>query len=183
LCISDINPVLDACFTGNLSKLKDVIYDHIDDQCNVLDQKYQISTYICCACAKGHLNIIEWLVEEFQITVHDIRNYHFNPPIRLACSNGHLEVIKWFQDFISLDNALDININAITLPFNQACYSGHLEILKWLHSVFQFTCKEISNNRHEAFTSCCIGYHPEVGEWLQMMNVPRKQIVTSMKVI
>ena len=63
-----------------------------------------------CACEKGHLETVKYLVETFNLTIEDVRTYD-NDALRCACGNGHLETIKYLiEKFDIKQESLDFKL-------------------------------------------------------------------------
>uniref|UniRef100_A0A914DRJ3 Ankyrin repeat and SAM domain-containing protein 6 n=1 Tax=Acrobeloides nanus TaxID=290746 RepID=A0A914DRJ3_9BILA len=114
--------MLEACLEGNIPKvaeyLKRVYVDDCDDDS---------VTALQIAAAKGHLRLVEFLLDE-DADIEFTNEVGFTPLLH-ACREGHLEVVK-----LLLQRGADYNVtsfmgaSALTL----ACAGGHVEVVKML---------------------------------------------------
>jgi len=49
------------------------------------------------AAYNGHLQVLQWVKEEFKLTVKDA-GAHDNDAFRSAAENGHLHVVQWLNE-------------------------------------------------------------------------------------
>ena len=82
------------------------------------------------ACAKGHLEIAQWL-QSAGASVNATSNVG-NTPLHRACTRGHLAIAHWLLSVGASVNAA--NIGGCT-PLHDACFDGRLGIAQWLCSV------------------------------------------------
>lgn len=109
-------------------------------------EKYKTELFIY-SCKNGHLDVVKWLIEEFDI---DIRVFQDNAFIT-CCSNGHINIAKFL-----------VNLNANiyvrrTKSFLIACKNGHLNIVQWL---------SVQQNAQEGYTTSAYHGHLHIVKWL-----------------
>ena len=85
------------------------------------------------ACARGHLDVAQWLYTTFQLTVTDVR-FNYNQAFRYACARGHLDTAKWlYKNFqLTADDARFYNNYA----FKWSQHHGHQDVCGWLVATF-----------------------------------------------
>lgn len=119
----DFRRFLEFCRNGELIRAQESI-GLLDPYVNILG----FETAFSDACANGHLEVAEWLLQ----VKPDINISASNEDaFRMSCINGHLNVAKWL-----LQRKPDIDIAAIDgFAFNGACSRRHLDVVKWLASL------------------------------------------------
>ena len=124
------------------------------------------------ACAKGHLELAQWLLQVSGERGQDIPISDTN--FFWACAGGHLEVARWL-----LQLNPNINISCMNeYPFRIACDKGYLELAQWLYQVSKERGQDIdvSTQNNEAFYFACLNRHLEVAQWLASLK-PEYEIV------
>jgi ankyrin repeat protein len=116
------------------------------------------------AAKKGHLNVLKWLKENYNITEKDAK-LNNNSTFSWAALFGHLEVLKWLKKTFKIteEEAKTYNNQA----FRWAAIYGHLDVLKWLKETFNITEKEAKINNNEAFRWAANNGHLDVLKWLK----------------
>ena len=145
-----------------------------------LQRNPNINTFELCpfafhsACLKGHLHVVQWLLEVCPTLVISF-NLLFNDGdiFRKACLKGHLHMAQWL-----LQVCPTINISANNdMAFLGACRLGHFserfEVAQWLIQVCPTI--NISANNDMAFRdACCYGNNLfgrlKLAQWLQSLK-------------
>lgn len=93
---------------------------------------------------KGHLHILKWLKQRYQLTRQDIVTSdhctHYNAVFLAAAGNGHLHILKWVTATFQI--TYEEAIYCHNAAFHYAVRDGHLHILQWLTITFNFGYKE-----------------------------------------
>ena len=110
------------------------------------------------ASAYGHLNILKWLINTFQLTCVDQRLF------QLASGNGHLDVLKWLTVTFQM-KAIDARADN-NCAFRWASGNGHLDVLKWLTFTFQLSDIDVRSNNNCALRWAKKSRHLDVVNWL-----------------
>ena len=80
-----------------------------------------------CAAAAGHLNIVEYLIEN-NVNVDRTTSTH-STPLRVACVKGHLDIVECL---LKHQANIDIANEHGHTSLMAACFKGHLDIAHFL---------------------------------------------------
>ena len=121
---------LNACETGNLNEVLNILYYHDNEPVkllktdpNTLDHMH----YFHAVCLNGHCDVIEQL---FYFDVDVNLDSAYGTPLAIACQGGHMQTVKTLVKHGA--TIYDPNTNPTLTPFFQACKHGHLDILTFL---------------------------------------------------
>ena len=92
------------------------------------------------ACGNGHLEVVQWLTDRFQLTSDDARAED-NEALRMACYYGYLEVAQWLTDQFQLTAADARARNNQALRY--AYHYGYWKVELWLEDRFGISFEEI----------------------------------------
>ena len=140
---------------SSLDAVKIVLKDNI--------QKKDIESIIPNILQLKHVDILEWIVNYYNITEKDVRS-NDNCALRCACGNGHLEVVKYLTQTFNLtveDVRSDDNF-----ALRRACLNAHLEMLKYLIQTFKLTVEDVRSDNNYALRCACENGHLEVVKYL-----------------
>lgn len=161
-----------------------------NQDCNMLT----IERIIECACEKGHLEFLKWVVQIFEIDKQMINAFDEDPFV-VSCSNGNLNIAQWLHEkfdsepinkthllyLVCTDNYYDTLVwlfkkfdfsvqdirNEDNLIFRSACENGSLKCLQYIHKTkYKFTRNDALEDECDAFKLACIGNHLNVAEWI-----------------
>ena len=183
-----------ACEHGRLEVVK---WLHSTFELNVEDVRSFNDHALSMACHKGHLEIakwlhttfgtavrsseairsaylswrvdvLEWMIGAFAITVADLR-YHgidgdWNEALCWASEYRRIDFIKWLHATFTLTGADARSLE--NTPLHWACESGSLELAQWLHATFALTTEDARSGHNYALGSACLHGHAEIVEWL-----------------
>lgn len=116
------------------------------------------------AAKHGHLHVLKWLKELYQLSVFDTCSEPCNAFVS-ACENGHLHVARWLaKEFaFTKEDFLDNHACAI----NYACAGGHMHVLRWLIHRFSVTKEDIVLfGDNYALINSCKGGHVHMAQWI-----------------
>ncbi|CAF5092477.1 unnamed protein product, partial [Rotaria sp. Silwood1] len=70
--------------------------DNINNITQHIDEQYYVQrqTLLHCACKKGYIDLVRWLVDERKANL-DIVDINGNSPLHLACYGGHKSVVEY----------------------------------------------------------------------------------------
>lgn len=142
------------------------ILDKLNKTLDLKDKKKEISDYLeenenipseinilRWACMSGELEIVKWVIDNFEITTEIIRQD--NSFCFIHCiGNGYIELAEFLRDKFSLnrgDAAACDNSGIIW-----ACLNGKLDMVKWLCENFELTKQDILDSQSEAIINCCL---------------------------
>lgn len=145
--LDDLNrtPLTYACINGDIEianflvkSMKDAMgmsKEDIFHTDNEIPGSKLISSPLCCACFKGHLSIVKYLVEECECDPHRPENgVESKTPIHIAVYCGHLHVVKYLvgiQHVINYDHTYCTPTLKGSL-LHTAAEGGYLIIVKYL---------------------------------------------------
>ena len=127
-----INVVGIACKHNNLATAK-----HVAKEFGVAKRHIRMhNNYIMCiTCEKGHLNVLQWVMEAYGLDVSDIHSGKNRArPLALAAQDGHLPILQWTTE--RFDLPINVFLNGDESIFYVACANNRIEIVKWLSAKF-----------------------------------------------
>jgi hypothetical protein len=132
---------------GNLDILRWLV-----ERFSPTEEQFKNSSVIEWACAAGHRNVLEWLLDyRGPQAMADARTRQ--GMLSRACIAGQLEVAQW------LANRLGITPAEVRAGDNDtffcACLGFKLEVLKWLVDQFQLTAADARSRNSEALAILC----------------------------
>ncbi|CAF4932837.1 unnamed protein product, partial [Rotaria sp. Silwood1] len=91
--------------------------DNINNITQHIDEQYYVQrqTLLHCACKKGYIDLVRWLVDERKANL-DIVDINGNSPLHLACYGGHISVVQYL-----------LNKGANPLLLNKWCVTAEEE--------------------------------------------------------
>jgi len=129
---------INACKNGNLEEVKYLLNSkHLKANANV---EYEGFKGFLFACAKGQLNIIDYLIAK-ESWKYDFQQ-HYENALKFACAKGHFEIVKFLLTSDMVKGRDDIIINP---GFVSACESGEIEIVKYLFENYKDRLDKFSN--------------------------------------
>lgn len=117
-----------------------------------------ILRYVICS---GHVEILQWLVETFNLTVEDVRSRRI---LNYAIETKVLEMIKYLVETFNLTvEDVRSNDNWILLT---AAARGHLDVLRYLVETFKLTVNDVRSRDNEALRMAASNGHLNVLRYL-----------------
>jgi len=154
---TEINTALHlSCEIGEMDFIQQYTNDIIKLENMRSNDNYALKT----ACKQGHLEIVAFLVENFQLTIDDARSDN-NYALRNACFFGHFEIVKLLVDHFGLtvDDIRCINNYAI----HASCSLEHFEIVQWLVDKFDLKIEDFLCNKNWVLDYV---KYTELGSWV-----------------
>jgi hypothetical protein len=111
----------------------------------------------CCNFAHGHLPVVQYLCEKFQLTIQDVRSRD-NEALRYAAFYGNLPVVKYLCEYRDRDNR-QLTIQDVRSEDNEAlryaALNGHLPVVVYLceypdRENRQLTIQDVRSRDNEA---------------------------------
>ena len=121
---------LNACETGNLNEVLNILYYHDNGPVKLLQtdpSTLDHMPYFHAVCLNGHCDVVEQL---FYFDVDVNMDSRYGTPLAVACQGGHIDTVKTLIKHGATIH--DRSTNATLTPFFQACKHGHLDILIYL---------------------------------------------------
>jgi len=115
------------------------------------------------AAQNGHLEMVQYLVEKFELTADDARADD-NFALRFAAENGQLETVKYLVDRFELtadDARFDDNY-----ALREAAQNGQLETVQYLVEQFELTADDARADDNYALRSAAENGHLEMVQYL-----------------
>jgi hypothetical protein len=116
------------------------------------------------ASSEGHLKVVQYLCEKFQLTIQDVRSVN-NDALRWAAFHGHLPVVQYlcekFQ--LTIQDVRSKNNEALWLA---TCY-GHLPVVNYLCETYSLTIHDVRSRDKEALWYASRNGHLSVVQYLQ----------------
>jgi hypothetical protein len=127
----------------------------------------------------GHLEILKWLKETFNITEKDAKT-NYNEAFRQAARYGNLEVLKWLKETFNITNE-EAKIKS-NFAFRYAAQNGHLHVLIWLKETFDITEKQAKIFNNFAFRLAAENGHLHILKWLkENFNITKEDAKSNKK--
>ena len=130
-----------ACARGHLPAV------HVLAEQYPLDARAENNAALCWASINGHLFVVAYLTEHFQLTQEDARA-NDNFALRVACHAGHLPVVRYLSEHYQLtreDARADYNH-----ALRAASEYGHLPVVRYLVEHYGLTAEDIQAARRGA---------------------------------
>jgi hypothetical protein len=127
------------------------------------DIKYLDRYAFRMAARNGHLPIVRYICEKFQLTIEDVRSKN-NEALREAASSGHLPVVQYLcekfpltiQDVRSCDN----------WALRWASCNGHLPVVQYLCEKYELTIEDVRSRDNYALRRAAENGHLSVVQYL-----------------
>ena len=103
------------------------------------------------ACTDGYLDIVQWLVKEHKVNIHDNNDVAF----RWACGNGHIQIAKW----LVANHAVDVHSHN-EAAFRYACTSRQMQVIAWFEQELNSSMRYFFHNRHPYIIN-----HAPIPDW------------------
>lgn len=151
------------------------------DVASLMAEKTNGATPLLMAARYGHLDTVEYLLEQCSAVVEAGGSVSFDgetiegaPPLWAASAAGHLRVVRSL-----LRHGAAVNNTTLTnsTPLRAACFDGHLEIVRYL--VEHRADLEVANRHgHTCLMISCYKGHREIAQFLleKGADVNRKSV-------
>jgi len=115
------------------------------------------------AAGNGHLEMVKYLVEKFELTAGDVRSRD-NHALRCAAANGHIEMVQYLVEKFEL-TAEDARAND-NVVLRWAASNGHLEMVQYLVEQFKLTAEDARANDNVVLREVAENGHIEMVQYL-----------------
>jgi ankyrin repeat protein len=134
------NLYIDAARDGNLDRLIELL----NMGANELTWNKDCWTALHFASSGGHLDVVQYLIEQRQLHAHGIEQSD-TTPLHLACREGHLEVVKYLSSIEECQFGIeDKNTYGLTALL-AACIHHRIEVVKYLIHQWHVNINAIDN--------------------------------------
>jgi hypothetical protein len=127
------------------------------------DIKYYDNWALRWAAANGHLRVVQYLCEKFQLTIRDVRSWN-NGALWNAAGYGHLPVVQYLCEKFQLTIRDVRSWNNWAL--RQAAMNGHLPVVQYLCEKFQLTIQDVRTRDNWALRVAAGNGHLPVVQYL-----------------
>jgi ankyrin repeat protein len=114
------------------------------------------------ACSKGHLNVVQYLVEIVKADINNRTIGANRTPLHEACHNGHVEIVEYL---VGAGAYLESKNNYGETPLMEAVYKGRLEVVQYLISMGADIENE-DNHHRDALYKAWASEQIDVAEYL-----------------
>jgi hypothetical protein len=131
---------------------------------SIEDIKYNgIIRVLRWAAGNGHLPVVQYLCEKFQLTIQDVRSDD-NRALRWAADNGHLPVVKYLckQFQLTIQDVRSWNNDAL----GGAAENGHLPVVQYLCETYSLTIEDVRSCNNEPLRKAAENGHFPVVQYL-----------------
>nr|XP_004655025.1 protein fem-1 homolog A [Jaculus jaculus] len=127
-------------------------------------------TPLLIAARRGHLDVVEFLVDRCGASVEAGGSVHFDgetiegaPPLWAASAAGHLAVVRsLLQRGASVNRTTRTN----STPLRAACFDGHLDVVRYLVGEHQADLEVANRHGHTCLMISCYKGHREIARYL-----------------
>jgi len=155
---------------GKFRQIKQALgYRNREERKRIVSMKCNGATSLIMACRNGHLEIVEYLVDQCGANIEQAGLVNFEgeniegaPPLWCASAAGHLKIVKYL-----VNNGANVNstTKSNSTALRAACFDGHLEIVKFL--VENNADIEIANRHgHTCLMIACYKGHLAIAKYL-----------------
>ena len=135
-----------ACRDGDLNSVKELTRRH---NLTIVAKSFGYEALIR-ACEKGHIKIAEWLTNEFQLTINDVRSNN-NYILTLTCWWGRFETAQWLvKKFCFTVDDIRISNDIVLL---WVCIGNHKKIAEWLLNDYYEVETALQLSKNSTFSS------------------------------
>lgn len=167
------------CKDGQLEALQWLIHRFGLSRYDVVVDNY---TFLS-ACKHGHLRVVKWMAEEYNMTLEEASRYD-EKPLMFACANGHTAVAKWLcetygfkRNHILLQEEggrVDDAPEALTNAFERGCGTGTLKHVQWMVKHFGLKHEDVRGKHDRAMKWATKRNKLETALWLAEMYYVNK---------
>ncbi|XP_064398082.1 uncharacterized protein LOC135344752 [Halichondria panicea] len=147
-------PLMVAWLMGH-SHVLDVLVREFNSSCHI--RSY---TLLHCACERGHIKLIDKLVNKYGLNFRDRRDNDGNTSLHIAALFGHVEAVRHLISKHSID--IDCSNNQNVTPLMLAVLNGHIHVFDELVKEFNSCCHVQDCNGQTLLHYACDGGHIEL---------------------
>uniref|UniRef100_A0A8C6RGH6 Protein fem-1 homolog A n=1 Tax=Nannospalax galili TaxID=1026970 RepID=A0A8C6RGH6_NANGA len=127
-------------------------------------------TPLLIAARRGHLAVVEFLVDRCGANVEAGGSVHFDgetiegaPPLWAASAAGHLAVVR---SLLHRGASVNRTTRTNSTPLRAACFDGHLDVVRYLVGEHQADLEVANRHGHTCLMISCYKGHREIARYL-----------------
>ncbi len=130
-----LNPGLEACRSGDLILLKELILNDKYNPKEIYDRNG--SNGLLWASGGGHLDCVQYLIETCKINPNvekqkGRRGYAGRTALHWSCRNGHVDVVEFLLNNTLFPMCVDVETEDGTTPFHLAVWQNQIHVCNYL---------------------------------------------------
>lgn len=127
-------------------------------------------TPLLIAARRGHLDVVEFLVDRCGASVEAGGSVHFDgetiegaPPLWAASAAGHLAVVR---SLLRRGASVNRTTRTNSTPLRAACFDGHLDVVRYLVGEHKADLEVANRHGHTCLMISCYKGHREIARYL-----------------
>lgn len=127
-------------------------------------------TPLLIAARRGHLDVVEYLVDNCGASVEASGSVHFDgetiegaPPLWAASAAGHLAVVR---SLLRRGASVNRTTRTNSTPLRAACFDGHLDVVRYLVGEHKADLEVANRHGHTCLMISCYKGHREIARYL-----------------
>ncbi|CAO2641126.1 Protein fem-1 homolog A [Lemmus lemmus] len=127
-------------------------------------------TPLLIAARRGHLDVVEYLVDHCGASVEAGGSVHFDgetiegaPPLWAASAAGHLAVVR---SLLRRGASVNRTTRTNSTPLRAACFDGHLDVVRYLVGEHKADLEVANRHGHTCLMISCYKGHREIARYL-----------------
>lgn len=127
-------------------------------------------TPLLIAARRGHLDVVEYLVDHCGASVEASGSVHFDgetiegaPPLWAASAAGHLAVVR---SLLRRGASVNRTTRTNSTPLRAACFDGHLDVVRYLVGEHKADLEVANRHGHTCLMISCYKGHREIARYL-----------------
>jgi len=163
-----IAPLIPACTSGSLEMVKWVCSLGLTREMVLAGNNGAFRV----TCRHGYLNIAQWLVKEYTMTLKEI-NSGWDDAFHSACDSGNLALAQWLHELgLGPQKERPDDMWRYDRSFRLACFGGYLSIAQWLWELGLPSGQSVFLNIRSFIGQ--LPHQRAVAEWFRTLKYPQQ---------